>query len=225
MNIFHGRFCFPKSLLLSLEIMNLYLIRHAETAVPDGYVQKNFSLSELGQTQSHALAQRMSSIRIDRLFCSPLARARQTAEYISKSRSIPIEIETDFREMDLGEIGGMPLKKVYALHGDYLRSRPHPVMEYGYVQGETAEAFHSRVAVAFEKMVWKPFCQRDVNVVLVAHGGVICAILLHLLGLTFDGYLTYFVDYTGISKIDNRHARPRIRYINDINHLKKADLI
>lgn len=200
--------------------MNLYLIRHADSAIPEGHIQEDFPLSELGKSQVRALAQRMKGIRIDFLFSSPLIRARQTAEFISKSHSVPMKIERDFREMDLGHMAGMSRHEIFERYGDYLRSRPYPKMEYGYVKGETPEQFHARVAAAVEKVIWLPFYRNEVNVVLVAHGGVICAILLHFLGLVFDGYLTFFVDYAGISKIDARHGRPRIRYINDINHLK-----
>jgi len=201
--------------------MNLYLIRHADSAIPEGHIQKDFGLSELGKEQASALAQRMNSIRIDFLFSSPLIRTRETAEIISKSRSIPIKLETNFREMDLGHMTGMSKHEIFERYGDYLRSRPYPKMEYGYVTGETPEQFHARVATALEKVIWLPFYQNEVNVVLVAHGGVICAILLHFLGLVFDGYLTFFVDYTGVSKIDARHGRPRIRHINDTSHLKE----
>ena len=188
--------------------------------VPEGTIQKDFPLSELGKKQAMALAQRMNLINIDYLFSSPLVRAQQTAELIGKFQSLHLKLDDRFREMDLGDMAGMSKDEVFERYGEYLRSRPYPKMEYGYVNGETPEQFHDRVTGAFEEIIWQPFYQDDTNVVLVAHGGVICAILLHFLGLVFDGYLTFFVDYAAISKIDARHGRPRIRCINDINHLK-----
>jgi broad specificity phosphatase PhoE len=205
--------------------MNLYLIRHADSAIPEDHIQNDFPLSELGKRQVMALAQRMNSLRIDYLFSSPLIRARDTAEFISKSHSVPIRFETNFREMDLGHMAGMSRQEMMERYGGFLRSYPYPKMEYAYANGETPEQFHARVAASLEKAIWLPFHREDVNVVLVAHGGVICAILLHFLGLRFDGYLTFFVDWTGISKIDARHGRPRIRYINDTSHLGELKLI
>jgi len=204
--------------------MDLYLIRHGESVVPEGTIQKDFALSELGKKQATALAQRMSLISIDYLFSSPLVRAQQTAELIGKFQSLHLKLDDRFREMDLGDMAGMSKDEVFERYGDYLRTRPYPKMEYGYVNGETPEQFHDRVTGAFEEIIWQPFYLSDANVVLVAHGGVICGILLHFLGLRFDGYLTFMVDYAGISKIDARHGRPRIRYINDTNHLNDLRL-
>ncbi len=201
--------------------MNLYLIRHGDSAIPEDHIQNDFPLSKVGKKQVRALAQRMNSIRVDYLFSSPLSRARETAELISESHSIPIRFEPNFKEMDLGHMAGMSRQEIFKHYGEIVRSRPYPKMEFGYAKGETPEQLHARVSAALEKNILLPFHREDVNVVLVAHGGVICAILLHLLGLIFDGYLTFFVDFTGISKIDDRHGRPRIRYINDTSHLNE----
>jgi broad specificity phosphatase PhoE len=205
--------------------MNLYLIRHGEPAIPEGHLQDDFPLTELGRRQARALSEGLQSVPIDHLFSSPLVRARQTADPIGSARNLPIRIEEDFREMRSGEMTGMSRQDLFERFGTVLKSRPYPLMEYGFVQGETAVQFHERVIRAFERQIWTPFSKSQANVVLVAHGGVICAILLHFLGLVFDGYLTFFIDFTGISKIDTRHGRPRIRTVNDINHLREADLL
>jgi broad specificity phosphatase PhoE len=205
--------------------MNLYLIRHGDSAVPEGHIQKDFPLSELGKRQATAVAERMAQISIHFLFSSPLIRTRETAEIIGKSSSTPVKIEKDFREMDLGHMAGMSRHEIFERYGDRLRSRPYPRMEYEYVNGESPERFHGRVTAALEEEIWMPLHGSDSNVVVVAHGGVICAILLHFLGLVFDGYLTFLVDCTGVSKIDARHGRPRVRYVNDTSHLKALNPI
>jgi len=199
--------------------MNLYLIRHGESSVPMGVIQKDFPLSEFGEKQAMALAERMRPIKIDYLFSSSLIRAKQTAELIGQSQSIRLQLVDRFGEMNLGDMAGMSRDELFERYGDYLRSSPYPKMDYGYMHGETPEQFHHRVTGAFEEMIWQPFYQNDANVALVCHGGVICAILLHFLGLRFDGYLTFMVDHAGISKIDSKHGRPRILYINDTSHL------
>lgn len=205
--------------------MNLYLIRHGQPAIPEGHVQKNFPLSELGHRQARALSEGMRMIPMDHLFSSPLIRARQTADWFNRPRDLPIRQEEAFQEMNLGDMAGMSREEIFKRYGDTLNSRPYPLMEYGYVHGERAPEFHARVIRSFEKHIWVPFSQSPANVALVAHGGVICVILLHFLGLVFDGYLTFLVDFTGVSQIDTRHGRPRIRTINDLNHLREAKLL
>jgi len=205
--------------------MNLYLIRHGEPDIPEGLAQDNFPLSELGHRQAEALSQYFRTVPLDYLFASPLARACQTAEWINRDRNLPIRLEEDFQEMRSGEMAGLSRKEIFRRYGHTLKALPHPQMEYGYSQGETSGQFHQRVVAAFEKHVEEPFAEGPNSVALVAHGGVICALLLHFLGLTFDGYLTFFADFTGVTHIDTRHGRPRIRCFNDLTHLRGTGLI
>jgi broad specificity phosphatase PhoE len=205
--------------------MNLYLIRHGEPDIPEGLAQDNFPLSELGHRQAEVLSQNFRSVPLNYLFASPLDRARQTAEWINRDRNLPIRLETDFQEMQSGEMAGLSRKEIFRRYGDVLKVRPHPQMDYGYSQGETSGQFHQRVVAAFEKHIWQPFAKGSHNVALVAHGGVICVLLLHFLGLTFDGYLTFFADFTGVTHIDTRHGRPRIRCFNDLTHLRGTGLL
>jgi broad specificity phosphatase PhoE len=205
--------------------MNLYLIRHGQPDIPEGLAQDNFPLSELGHRQAEMLSQSFRTVPLNYLFASPLARARQTAEWINRDRDLPILLENDFQEMQAGEMAGLPRQEIFRRYGPILKSRPHPQMEYGYSQGETSRQFHQRVVAAFEKHIWSPFSESPVNVALVAHGGVICVLLLHLLGLTFDGYLTFFADFTGVTHIDTRHGRPRVRCFNDLTHLRGTGLL
>jgi broad specificity phosphatase PhoE len=205
--------------------MNLYLIRHGEPAIPEGLVQDDFPLSDRGHSQARALSEHRRSMPLDRLFSSPLIRARQTADWINQGRDLEISLEAGFQEMNLGEMAGLSRQEIFKRYGAYLNSRPYPLMEYGYVQGETTQQFRERVVGAFEKHIWSPFYQSSANVALVAHGGVICVILLHFLGLVFDGYLTFMVDFTGVTHIDTRHGRPRIRSFNDLHHFREARLL
>jgi broad specificity phosphatase PhoE len=215
---FYGTISFEK-------IMNLYLIRHGEPAIPEGLIQNDFPLSERGHRQAEVLSDHLCSVPVDHLFASPLMRARQTADWVNRNWNLPLRVEEDFQEMKSGDMAGLSRREVFQRYGDTLKTRPYPLMEYGYVQGETAEQFHQRVVRAFEEQIWSPFAQTSAHVALVAHGGVICVILLHFLGLVFDGYLTFMVDFTGITHIDTRHGRPRIRSFNDLTHLREKGLL
>jgi len=202
--------------------MNLYLIRHGEPDIPEGLIQDDFPLSELGHHQARVLSESFQAVSLDYLFASPLIRARQTAEWINRDRNLSLRLDKDFQEIQAGEMAGLSRREIFQRYGETLQARPYPLMEYGYVQGETSQQFHQRVVAAFEKHIWSPFSKSPVNVALVAHGGVICVILLYFLGLVFDGYLTFLVEFTGITHIDTRHGRPRIRSFNDLTHLREA---
>src|SRR3954447_7734915 len=55
--------------------MRLYLIRHAD---PD---YANDTITPAGHLEASALAERLAAQGLDRIFCSPLGRARATAKY------------------------------------------------------------------------------------------------------------------------------------------------
>ena len=78
--------------------MDLYLIRHGESNIPDGMTETNFPLSILGKEQAKALSKRMARIRIDVLLSSALLRARETAEILGESQRIPVKLVDDFLE-------------------------------------------------------------------------------------------------------------------------------
>src|SRR5436309_8000074 len=65
-------------------MLHLYLIRHAD-AVPRGdpnYAEDDRPLTDLGRRQAKALGEALAArdVRFDVILCSPLPRAKQTAE-------------------------------------------------------------------------------------------------------------------------------------------------
>ena len=73
--------------------MFLYIIRHGD---PD---YKNDCLTERGKRQAEALAPRLKASGINRIFSSPMGRARETADPTSRLLGIPYDIEDWMREI------------------------------------------------------------------------------------------------------------------------------
>lgn len=74
--------------------MKLLVIRHAD---PD---YENDTLTELGHRQAKALAARLAQEGLDRIYSSPLGRARATAGYTAELVGKEIEIEPWTQELD-----------------------------------------------------------------------------------------------------------------------------
>ena len=51
--------------------MELYLVRHGESAIPPDTFQSDFPLSDLGRKQAAAVAGRFRDISIDHLLTTP----------------------------------------------------------------------------------------------------------------------------------------------------------
>ena len=75
--------------------MRIYFVRHAETILS----QKDI-LSESGKRQAEKLALRLCNIEIDRILTSSDIYAKQTADIVAKSPSIPIEADDLLRSGD-----------------------------------------------------------------------------------------------------------------------------
>ncbi|MFZ6028457.1 MAG: histidine phosphatase family protein [Chloroflexota bacterium] len=73
--------------------MRLYIIRHGD---PD---YANDCLTETGQVEAAALGEYMATIGLDRLYCSPLGRARQTAAPIAAETGLEARVLEWTREL------------------------------------------------------------------------------------------------------------------------------
>lgn len=74
--------------------MNLYFLRHGEAVDPVRYSDDERPLSENGRNQAAAVGQffLQRELPLDLILCSPLVRARQTAEAVQRALPwIPLE--------------------------------------------------------------------------------------------------------------------------------------
>jgi alpha-ribazole phosphatase len=82
--------------------MNLYLLRHTQTAVPAGicYGQSDVSLADSFLTERDEIRKNLEEVRFDRIFSSPLHRCRALAEHVAGDN--PIEYDARLMELNFG---------------------------------------------------------------------------------------------------------------------------
>jgi probable phosphoglycerate mutase len=152
----------------------LILVRHGEsTWNAEELLQGQLDppLSERGREQSRALAGMLDGVPDDRIICSDLDRARETAELLGLR---PARFDTRWREIDVGEWGGRPAAEIDAQGGELTNWRGGPRAA---PDGESWEAFSARVAGAVDELIgaggpWMVVC----------HGGCIRAAVAHVTG-------------------------------------------
>ena len=89
--------------------MKLYISRHGQTPwnVEDLVCGRaDVPLTEVGQQQARLLAESAIDKGIDVILCSPLQRARLTAQAVSDAIGVPIQIDDRLIEMDFGTYDG-----------------------------------------------------------------------------------------------------------------------
>jgi len=204
--------------------MELYLVRHGESAIPPDTFQNDFPLSELGQKQAAAMAERFRGVRIDHLITTPYLRTSQTAEAIARVAGITAIEEPGLGAFKAGGFHDVPVSRAREVYPDWFE-KVYPLQTYEMAGGESASAFFERVTEAFIEKVWDRYAEtRDLNVVVVCHGETINALLFHFLGLEFTGFQTFSLDHTSITRVNSRLHRPRIACVNDTMHLIEAGL-
>jgi probable phosphoglycerate mutase len=135
-------------------------------------------LTETGRAQANAVAQAAAKLGAEVLIASPLNRSKETAEIISQSIGLTIDLDEIWFEMDFGYWDGLSLEEVKAQHAaDYdswltdLSFRP--------AGGESWEEITARVEAALSKILSEYPGQ---TVVVVTHNCVIKAAVAICLG-------------------------------------------
>ncbi|NIA68477.1 histidine phosphatase family protein [Pelagibius litoralis] len=159
-------------------MMRLLLVRHGQSVWNAGRIlqgQADIPLSDLGREQAAALSDTVQGLRPQRILVSDLKRTRETAELLGFPEH---EVESGLREIDVGDWTGQYIDDLVA--ADVEAYQGWRAGTYTPPGGESWGLFKDRTAGVVSKL------QRPAagTVLMVAHGGVIRALLESLLDLS-----------------------------------------
>lgn len=90
----------------------LYLVRHGENVAnltkEFSYKKVDYSLTARGRLQARQTADLFAGKKVDAIYSSPLKRAIETAEIISRKVGIPLNVVEAFREINIGSLEDSP---------------------------------------------------------------------------------------------------------------------
>ncbi len=208
----------------------LLLLRHAQTNHnTQGLIsgRSDVPINERGHEQAKLLANRIKEqYAVDILYCSPLQRARQTAQYLSQALNLPIIINNDLTEYGFGELSDADrndleesnpalFKQIQEWEEAPADQRPQRPQNPGM---EPIDEFKHRIQ-AFTNKFLKDHSGKIVAA--VSHGGFIKSFFYYHVGGDFSRYVPFWVDNTSVSIIDFYKGNPVIRLFNDISHIKE----
>lgn len=164
--------------------MKLYLIRHGETQwnhLRKMQGQMDIPLNAYGIELAEMTAEGMKDIKFDRIFASPLVRAKKTAEIIAVNSGVEVETDDRLKEINFGEGEGSDINEVKAdsshpLHTFFKNPDQFLPME----GGETLKQAQDR-GLDFIRNVVLPLEGTCENVAIVAHAAIIRSIMVHVL--------------------------------------------
>lgn len=181
-----------------ISITTVDLLRHGECV--DGQCYRgsiDVALSEQGLQQ---MQNRINGINVQwqRIVSSPLMRCLHFSENLSAQKQLPLTVEAGFKEMHFGEWEGQSLDAVWETQGEAVRAwLDNPILSPP-PAGEAADTFAGRVREAFENVI-REF--EGEHVLLVSHGGVMRALLVHCLAMPLLELNRFDIPYACLSRI------------------------
>ena len=168
--------------------MKIYLIRHGESI---GNVKKGFisgqsdqnGLTFKGKVQAIRTAYLIKGRKIDRIFASPVARAKETAQVIGESAGKKVEYRDFLKELSYGSFEGRYWWEVVS---KFEHSRLFNGWDFNasYDQGESINQLFKRVSDGLNELL--PKLEIDGEYAFVSHQAVIGCMRYYFLREDFD---------------------------------------
>ncbi len=167
----------------------LYIMRHGKTdwnRMEKLQGHADIPLNEDGQKVAGQAHDKYKDINFDICYCSPLIRARQTAEIFLEGTGTPIIIDDRLKEMGFGEFEGTV---------GYFNNPECPINDlfvnptaYVSVGGaETFEHLNERTESFLEEVIY-PQLRDNKDILIVAHGALGCSLISHIRNTPLDHF-------------------------------------
>ncbi len=168
----------------------LFLARHGETMwhAENRYAGvSDIALTALGRQQAERLGKWASGARLDGVWCSPLSRARDTAEPASRVLGLPLNVEPDLRELDFGIAEGLTMAELRIRHPDAARAfEANPVAGH-FPKGDPPEQAAERAATALRRIA-----AQQPRALVVAHNTLMRLAICQLFQIPLADYRRVF---------------------------------
>jgi len=202
-------------------MIELLIIRHGQSIADiEGRHEgrADFDLTPLGVEQAKEAAKWIAShYKVDKIYSSPLIRAKRTAEIIGDLMDQDVVIDNDLMEWNNGKLAGLlreeGMKKYPLPEGG---RKPHDT----FAETESLIEFRARAELWLSKFIHnvEHYNQR---VCIVTHGGFINMLFRSFMSLPVISDLSISTGDTGIHLWTIDKDQKRIVFLNYREHLQK----
>jgi len=198
--------------------MRVYFIRHGETYAN---AEKRFAghwdvdLNENGKQQAELIGVALKAIKFEGALVSDLNRAVETSKAIIQYHDYlePIVSET-MREMNFGEWEQANFKEIETTAPEALNTWFQDFENFKTPGGESVTEMYERVVNAYNSFIESYDKSADINLLVVAHGGVIQALLSYLCFNNSSGYWKFRIQNCTVNMIEYSMGLPVVNCIN-----------
>lgn len=180
-------------------------LRHGRSCADDEQVLEgryDSPLTDVGREQAHQLAAYWQAHPpgFDRVYTSTLCRASETAEIVAAASGLSVTTSDLLREFDNGPLAGLPFAEAEERYP--IPAFRHHLSAFTAEGGESQAAFRARAlqALAF---LW---AGGGTKVLVVAHGGIINAMLCELTGASRAAFAFGDTAFSTVQFYSDRHG-------------------
>lgn len=201
-----------------MSLLNLLIIRHGQSEADILNVHEgraDFPLTKLGVKQATAMAEVLSNnYEISKIYSSPLLRAKETAQHLSRTTHAPITFEDDLMEFNNGLLAGLSRAEANEKYPEPEVRYPHTAL----YNMESMISFRSRAETIFSKIITEN--PSHITIAIVAHGGIINMLLRSFLELPLSSSMFFSTGDTGVHFLQINNFHRRLVYLNNTEHIK-----
>lgn len=191
-----------------------YLIRHGE---PEGAADGRYAgswdvlLSARGRRQMHAVAAALAGADLLAVYCSDLARSRESAAIVASLHRREPRVEPALRERDFGVWEGLTWEEVRAQDPAGAARWAEDPLAFRPAGGEDLGDVERRVLPAFDRIASGHAAGAYA---VVAHGGVNRVLLARILGLPRENLFRIAQDHAAVNVVTFFPGAPVLRALN-----------
>ncbi|MEV0600488.1 histidine phosphatase family protein [Streptomyces sp. NPDC050315] len=168
------------------------LVRHGETVwhAENRYAGRtDVALTERGHAQAAELAAWAAGAGIDAVVCSPLSRARLTAEPAARALGVAPRVDERLLEVDFGRGDGLTRTEMREVFPERLDAFLRDPVTHHLPGGEDPEQAAARATACLTDLARE---LPDGRVLVVAHSTLVRLLLCRALGIPLGTYRTVF---------------------------------
>ena len=193
--------------------MLIDLLRHGEVeGKPCFRGHTDEPLSDVGRQQ---ILSALDNYKTDVVISSPLKRCAEIANEWSKQNNIPLTEKNDFMEINFGDWDGLTPDEIKITHEEELNNFWNNPVQNTPPNGETLLDFQTRVIRGWDSLIKD---NKNKNILLVTHGGVIRMIIAHVLSIPLEKLLSIESPLASMSRIRISFDDQKNQYSSLVSH-------
>ena len=200
----------------------IVLIRHGETEANRLNVFRgrlDVRLNENGRRQAEEIGEALKGRNISKIYSSPLTRAVETGEAVSKKLGLELIIDEGFNNINLGLWQGVPKEKVQEIYPELWGQWVHDTENIKVPEGETLLEVRERSFKALQKLIEE---NKGKTFALVSHRCVLKVLITRVMDIKDKYFWKIFLDNASFSIIEYREDRGfTLTLLNESCHLSQ----